>query len=211
MRQRGRGGRCRPRPPGSPGPEVCKCIPVFFPFVLDSRNMRSPGPVPPAACRGIRLRRVRDPFCSSSMTTVPRDAAVPMRLPISSSALRSAVGLFWHPHIRRGGATAGRQAAGRERGQVLRFREQSLLDDRRELHENLVRVTRQVRPQRVVTWSLEWNWKVRVAVTLSSRGWSGCADRDLSRRGQPVRPCLPARGTVDGPADVADQRPGQGS
>jgi hypothetical protein len=26
----------------------------------------------------------------------------------------------------------------------------------------LVRVTRQVRPQRVVTWSLEWNWKVRL-------------------------------------------------
>ena len=37
--------------------------------------------------------------------------------------------------------------------------EQSLLDDRRELHENLVRVIRQVRPQRGVTWSPEWNWK----------------------------------------------------
>ena len=42
------------------------------------------------------------------------------------------------------------------------FGERSLLDDRRELHENLVRVTRQVRPQRVVTWSLEWNWTVRL-------------------------------------------------
>jgi len=39
------------------------------------------------------------------------------------------------------------------------FGEQSLLDDRRELHENLVRVIRQVRPQRVVTWSPEWNWR----------------------------------------------------
>jgi LmbE family N-acetylglucosaminyl deacetylase len=29
--------------------------------------------------------------------------------------------------------------------------EQSLLNDRRELHEDLVRVIRQVRPQRVVT------------------------------------------------------------
>lgn len=28
-----------------------------------------------------------------------------------------------------------------------------------ELHEDLVRVIRQVRPQRVVTWSPEWNWQ----------------------------------------------------
>jgi LmbE family N-acetylglucosaminyl deacetylase len=31
--------------------------------------------------------------------------------------------------------------------------EHSLLDDRQQLHEKLVRVIRQVRPQRVVTWS----------------------------------------------------------
>ena len=37
--------------------------------------------------------------------------------------------------------------------------EQSLLDDRLELDENLVRVIRQARPRRVVTWSPEWNWK----------------------------------------------------
>jgi LmbE family N-acetylglucosaminyl deacetylase len=29
----------------------------------------------------------------------------------------------------------------------------------RELHEHLVRVIRQVRPQRVMTWSPEWNWE----------------------------------------------------
>ena len=28
----------------------------------------------------------------------------------------------------------------------------------RELHEQLVRIIRQVRPQRVMTWSPEWNW-----------------------------------------------------
>jgi len=29
----------------------------------------------------------------------------------------------------------------------------------RELHEQLVRIIRQVRPQRVMTWSPEWNWE----------------------------------------------------
>ena len=29
----------------------------------------------------------------------------------------------------------------------------------RDLHENLVRIIRQVRPQRVLTWSPEWNWQ----------------------------------------------------
>jgi LmbE family N-acetylglucosaminyl deacetylase len=37
--------------------------------------------------------------------------------------------------------------------------EGSLLDAPRQLHEDLVRVIRQVRPQRVVTWSPEWNWQ----------------------------------------------------
>jgi len=31
--------------------------------------------------------------------------------------------------------------------------------DSHELHVDLVRVIRQVRPQRVVTWSTEWNWQ----------------------------------------------------
>jgi len=37
--------------------------------------------------------------------------------------------------------------------------EGGLRSDSRELHENLVRVIRQVRPQRVLTWSPEWNWQ----------------------------------------------------
>ena len=41
----------------------------------------------------------------------------------------------------------------------LESAEGSLLDDPRQLHEDLVRVIRQVRPQRVVTWSPEWNWQ----------------------------------------------------
>jgi LmbE family N-acetylglucosaminyl deacetylase len=63
------------------------------------------------------------------------------------------------PHIRR---AEQQQAAGLLGVSDVRFfglSEQSLLDDRHELHENLVRVIRQVRPQRVVTWSPEWNWK----------------------------------------------------
>jgi LmbE family N-acetylglucosaminyl deacetylase len=37
--------------------------------------------------------------------------------------------------------------------------EQDLRDARHELHESLVRVIRRVRPQRVLTWSPEWNWQ----------------------------------------------------
>jgi LmbE family N-acetylglucosaminyl deacetylase len=37
--------------------------------------------------------------------------------------------------------------------------EGSLLEGRRQLHEDLVRMIRHVRPQRVVTWSPEWNWQ----------------------------------------------------
>jgi len=37
--------------------------------------------------------------------------------------------------------------------------EGSLLDAPRQLHEDLVRMIRQVRPQRVLTWSPEWNWQ----------------------------------------------------
>jgi len=51
--------------------------------------------------------------------------------------------------------------------------ERSLLDDRRELHENLVRVTRQVRPQRVVTGA----W--------SGTGRFGCCHPVISRLERP--------------------------
>lgn len=37
--------------------------------------------------------------------------------------------------------------------------EDSLLQPSRELHVEVVRLIRQVRPQRVVTWSPEWNWQ----------------------------------------------------
>jgi LmbE family N-acetylglucosaminyl deacetylase len=41
----------------------------------------------------------------------------------------------------------------------LGLAEKTLLDDRRGLHEDLVRAIRRVRPDRVVTWSPEWNWR----------------------------------------------------
>jgi LmbE family N-acetylglucosaminyl deacetylase len=63
------------------------------------------------------------------------------------------------PHIRR---SEQQEAASILRVREVRFLESaegSLLDAPRELHEDLVRVIRQVRPQRVVTWSPEWNWQ----------------------------------------------------
>jgi LmbE family N-acetylglucosaminyl deacetylase len=63
------------------------------------------------------------------------------------------------PHIRRAEQQQAAKLLGVSEVKFLGLDEQSLLDDRRELHEDLVRVIRQVRPQRVVTWSPEWNWK----------------------------------------------------
>jgi len=63
------------------------------------------------------------------------------------------------PHIRRGEQQQAAKLLGVSEVKFFGLGEQSLLDDRHELHENLVRVIRQVRPQRVVTWSPEWNWK----------------------------------------------------
>ena len=62
MRQPGRGGRCA-RDLWVPGPEVRNCIPVSSHSCWTSRNMQSPGlgQGRPAACRGIRLPRARDP------------------------------------------------------------------------------------------------------------------------------------------------------
>jgi LmbE family N-acetylglucosaminyl deacetylase len=63
------------------------------------------------------------------------------------------------PRVRR---TEQQQAASMLRAREVRFLESaegSLLDAPRQLHEDLVRVIRQVRPQRVVTWSPEWNWQ----------------------------------------------------
>jgi len=63
------------------------------------------------------------------------------------------------PQIRR---AEQQEAADLLRVHEVRFfglAEGGLRGDSRELHENLVRVIRQVRPQRVLTWSPEWNWQ----------------------------------------------------
>jgi LmbE family N-acetylglucosaminyl deacetylase len=63
------------------------------------------------------------------------------------------------PRIRREEQQQAASILGVRQVQFLESAEGSLLDAPRELHENLVRVIRQVRPQRVVTWSPEWNWQ----------------------------------------------------
>jgi LmbE family N-acetylglucosaminyl deacetylase len=63
------------------------------------------------------------------------------------------------PHIRRAEQQQAAKLLGVSEVRFFGLGEQSLMDDRHELHEDLVRVIRQVRPQRVVTWSPEWNWK----------------------------------------------------
>jgi LmbE family N-acetylglucosaminyl deacetylase len=63
------------------------------------------------------------------------------------------------PHIRRAEQQQAAKLLGVSAVRFFGLDEQNLLDERRELHENLVRVIRQVRPQRVVTWSPEWNWQ----------------------------------------------------
>jgi len=62
------------------------------------------------------------------------------------------------PHIRRGEQQQAAKLLGVSGVKFLGLDEQALLDERREVHENLVRVIRQLRPRRVVTWSPEWNW-----------------------------------------------------
>jgi LmbE family N-acetylglucosaminyl deacetylase len=62
------------------------------------------------------------------------------------------------PDIRRGEQQQAAKLLGVSGVTFLGLDEQTLLDERREVHENLVRVIRQVHPQRVVTWSPEWNW-----------------------------------------------------
>ncbi len=63
------------------------------------------------------------------------------------------------PNIRRAEQQQAAKLLGVSEVKFFGLDEHSLLDDRHELHENLIRVIRQVRPQRVVTWSPEWNWK----------------------------------------------------
>jgi len=63
------------------------------------------------------------------------------------------------PHIRRAEQQQAAKLLGVSEVKFFGLGEQNLVDERRDLHENLVRVIRQVRPQRVVTWSPEWNWQ----------------------------------------------------
>ena len=71
------------------------------------------------------------------------------------------------PYVPRGEIPRIRRAEQEQAAAMLKVREVrflksaegSLLDTSRQLHEDLVRIIRQVRPQRVVTWSPEWNWQ----------------------------------------------------
>jgi LmbE family N-acetylglucosaminyl deacetylase len=63
------------------------------------------------------------------------------------------------PHIRRAEQQQAAKLLGVSEVKFSGLHEQNLMDERRELHEHLVRMIRQVRPQRVVTWSPEWNWQ----------------------------------------------------
>jgi LmbE family N-acetylglucosaminyl deacetylase len=63
------------------------------------------------------------------------------------------------PRIRRKEQQEAGSILGVREVRFLESAEGSLLDAPRQLHEDLVRVIRQVRPQRVVTWSPEWNWQ----------------------------------------------------
>jgi len=62
------------------------------------------------------------------------------------------------PHIRRAEQRQAAELLGVKAVRFLGLPEEGLRGLRRELHEELVRVIRQVRPRRVVTWSPEWNW-----------------------------------------------------
>jgi LmbE family N-acetylglucosaminyl deacetylase len=63
------------------------------------------------------------------------------------------------PRIRRAEQQEAASLLGVREVHFLESAEGSLLDAPRRLHEVLVRVIRRVRPQRVVTWSPEWNWQ----------------------------------------------------
>ncbi|HYZ55893.1 MAG TPA: PIG-L deacetylase family protein [Streptosporangiaceae bacterium] len=62
------------------------------------------------------------------------------------------------PRIRRAEQRRAAELLGVKSVRFLGLPEEGLRGVRRELHEELVRVIRQIRPERVVTWSPEWNW-----------------------------------------------------
>jgi LmbE family N-acetylglucosaminyl deacetylase len=63
------------------------------------------------------------------------------------------------PEIRRAEQQEAAALLGVREVRFLGLHEGDFRRDDRELHVELVRVIRQVRPQRVVTWSPEWNWQ----------------------------------------------------
>ena len=63
------------------------------------------------------------------------------------------------PGIRRREQQEAAQLLGVSHVEFLSLQEQRLEDAGAALHEALVRMIRQVRPQRVLTWSPEWNWQ----------------------------------------------------
>ena len=73
----------------------------------------------------------------------------------------------YDPHVPRADIPAIRRAEQRTAAallgvtdmQFLGLTEGELRPASRSLHETLVRIIRRVRPQRVVTWSPEWNWQ----------------------------------------------------
>jgi LmbE family N-acetylglucosaminyl deacetylase len=63
------------------------------------------------------------------------------------------------PQIRRAEQERAAALLGVREVRFLGLPEGSLLASRRDLHVELVREIRRVRPQRIVTWSPEWNWQ----------------------------------------------------
>ena len=63
------------------------------------------------------------------------------------------------PEVRRGEQAEGAALLGVHDVRFFGLGEGGFRQERCELHVDLVRVIRQVRPQRVVTWSPEWNWQ----------------------------------------------------
>ncbi len=63
------------------------------------------------------------------------------------------------PPVRRAEQREAAALLGVQEVEFFGFAEESLHDARHELHVKLVRVIRRVRPQRVATWSPEWNWQ----------------------------------------------------
>ena len=63
------------------------------------------------------------------------------------------------PRIRRAEQQEAAALLGVHEVRFLGLAEGGVRNAGRDLHEDLVRVIRQVRPQRVLTWSPEWNWQ----------------------------------------------------